>query len=900
MPQHIQNRRRNRRPAPYRVMRSCLALIATLVCMLIMPDSGAFATVISQSSTTIRTSVANGQAPESPMASRSILILHEGHRGSVWTDMVSDGMRLVLAESVEPPEIHETYLDWDRSPDEERLRLFADLLVRQFRTDPPSVILANGNKALPFALSLREQFGGTIPVVYTGVSHDTANRMTQYVRQVTGVQESLDIRGTATLMKALQPALQRVVVLHDGGERGLDVLEDASSVFHSLGVAVTGIDTGALDAEALQDALRTLPVGAAVLLGSDNRMSGVQILQPSAFAGMTAAASSVPAYSLFSYHVGNGVVGGSLLSPDLLGRRGAELALQILGGRSPENIAQEESGMFVLQVDWRALQRHHLNPSRLPEGIHIINQPGAFFRTYRVLVIILGTIFLALLSFGLLMTRSVREQRRIASTLKERERALAQTNTRLLASEEQLLRQNEDLTAQEAKIRHMAYHDALTGLPNRTMLRDLTDDAITRSRRDGISIGFYFIDADNFKLINDSFGHHVGDQLLIQVSRRLEALTAKLAELSVTRLGGDEFVLLRPLTSEGMLEDTAGGILAVFDTPFPIGDLSLYLSCSIGVVLCPDQADSFDDLLRNADTSMYHAKETGRNKFVLFDRVIHQNVMVHSQLHQQIRDAQKNGEFQVHYQPKCLPDGTVRGFEALLRWQTPSGDFISPGRFIPCAEETGVILPLGDMVLRESCRFVNRLRSEGLSDVTVSVNVSVIQLTGSGYLDRVLRILEEERTPRDAIVLEITESMLMESIDANVNRLEAMKAAGLRLSLDDFGTGYSSLTYLTMLPIEELKIDKSFIQMLDGGSVNASILSTVITLAGQLGLRTVAEGVETTAQRDFLVVHHCDLLQGFLYSGALPREDALAFARRVPAHRQDVTDMAQWGNEPFY
>ncbi len=876
--------------ASHQGLRFVLLLFLALLCLPVRSATQASATA----------SQMDADGPSHPTESRKIiLLLHTGHRGPTRTNSLSDALQKTLAKADPPPQVDEVFLDWFRYPDGERLELLTALLVRQYAADPPDAIIATGEKALSHALSLRTALGGPIPVIHAGVPLGAAYRESQYEQQVTGIPEILDIAGTAALMKALQPALQQAAILHDGSGNGLTVLEEALPVFDALGVAVTGIDTGQLSDTALRDQLARLPTGSAVLLASDTLPPGKQTMQPLAYADMVATASPVPVYSLLACHLGNGVVGGSLLDPTEEGTRCAALALRVLAGQAVGDLASQASTAFVTRFDWKALQRLHLNPSRLPRNVRYINRPGEFFRTYRLPVTLAGISFIGLLAFGLFMARSSRVQRHATLALKEREHALEALNERLRVSEEQLRHRNADLIAQEDKILHMAYHDTLTGLPNRTMLRDMTEGAIVRSRRENIRIGFYFIDTDNFKLINDSFGHPVGDQLLIQVARRLEALQETLAELSVARLGGDEFVLLRPLNGEAMLEETADSILEVFGMPFSIGELSLYLSCSIGVVLCPDQADNFEDLLRNADTSLYHAKATGRNRFVVFDRVIHQNVMVLSQMHQQIREAQKNNEFRVYYQPKCLPDGTVRGFEALMRWQSGSGDFIPPGRFIPAAEETGVILPLGDMVLRESCRFVKRLRNGELPDMTVSVNVSVIQLTGSGYLERVLRILEEEGVPRDAIVLEITESVLMESIDANVSRLEAMKAAGLRLSLDDFGTGYSSLTYLTHLPIEELKIDKSFIQQLDTGSVNASILSTVITLAGHLGLRTVAEGVETAAQRDFLVAHHCDLMQGFLFSPALPREEAIAFAHRRPPHPSDGTTAAQWGNEPY-
>ncbi len=435
----------------------------------------------------------------------------------------------------------------------------------------------------------------------------------------------------------------------------------------------------------------------------------------------------------------------------------------------------------------------------------------------------------------------------------------------------------------EAKISQLAYHDTLTGLINRFSLQGQLDQALAMARREQRALAVIFLDLDRFKAINDTMGHAVGDQLIMEVASRLRD-NVRDSDI-VARLGGDEFVVvLTEVDDANAAARVADKILQAVAQRYRIAEKELHSTVSIGLAFYPDDGEDAETLMKNADTAMYHAKSRGRNNVQFFTAEMNQAAVKRLMLDHDLREAVVNRQFELHYQPQLDGrDGRTVGVEALVRWRHPRDGLVSPAVFIPVAEETGLILPLGEWVLDEACRQLRAWRDQGIRDVTMAVNLSAHQLHSPLLLSHVSQALDKYGLAGSDLELEVTESVAMHDPDASISQLRALRDLGVRLSIDDFGTGYSSLSYLKLLPIHTLKLDQSFVRDIETDSNDVAICTATIALAHSLGLAVVAEGVETEAQRLLLASHQCDAMQGYLFSRPLPAEAALAFMQKRQA-----------------
>ena len=419
-------------------------------------------------------------------------------------------------------------------------------------------------------------------------------------------------------------------------------------------------------------------------------------------------------------------------------------------------------------------------------------------------------------------------------------------------------------TYAEEQIKHLAYHDALTNLPNRLLFKDRLTVALSHAHREQSRLAVLFLDLDRFKVINDSLGHNIGDQLLQAVAARVHACVRE--SDTVARLGGDEFTVLLPRLNES--DDAApiaSKIIEAIRHPFQIEGREFFTTTSIGISLFPEDGTDAEALIKNADTAMYQAKELGRDNYQLFNAHVNAKALQRITLEHGLRKALANAEFAVHYQPIFdLHSGRVTGTEALLRWTHPEMGAVSPATFIPLAEATGAMIPIGGWALREAVRQAKCWYDSGHQSLTIAVNLSVTQLQQPDLVPRVREILEETRLPANLLELEITESTAMLNPEMSVRTLYELKKLGLRISLDDFGTGHSSLSYLKRFPIDTLKIDQSFIHDLTTDPDTASIVEAIIAMAHSLRLKVIAEGVEFEEQAQFLRRHGCDQMQGYL------------------------------------
>jgi diguanylate cyclase (GGDEF)-like protein/PAS domain S-box-containing protein len=434
----------------------------------------------------------------------------------------------------------------------------------------------------------------------------------------------------------------------------------------------------------------------------------------------------------------------------------------------------------------------------------------------------------------------------------------------------------------EAQILHDALHDPLTGLPNRTLFLDRLGQALARRhRREDYRFAVLFLDLDRFKLVNDSLGHPAGDELLVGLAKRLSGCLR--SEDTVARLGGDEFaLLLDDIGDARAAARMAERIREELRQPFNLGGHEVFSTASIGITFDPESDRRPEDLLRDADTALYRAKALGRDRHELFDEAMHSRAVAILKLETDLRHALERNELGLVYQPiVALQTGGTVGFEALVRWSHPERGLLFPDEFIPLAEETGLIVPLGQWVLREACGAARSWQeaARGGPPCFVSVNLSVREFSRADLVERVRKVLGEFGIPPSSLRLEITESLIMDDPEAAVARCRGLRELGVGIDIDDFGTGYSSLSYLRRFPVDALKIDRSFVSRMDEHTEDLEIVRAIVSLATTLHIGTVAEGVETPEQAEKLRSLGCELGQGYLFARPLAREEAIARAR---------------------
>jgi diguanylate cyclase (GGDEF)-like protein len=432
----------------------------------------------------------------------------------------------------------------------------------------------------------------------------------------------------------------------------------------------------------------------------------------------------------------------------------------------------------------------------------------------------------------------------------------------------------------QKRIEYLAHHDPLTGLPNRLLLCDRVAQAQAQAHRMQSRVALMFLDLDRFKTINDSLGHPVGDALLKEVVERLKGCVRE--SDTISRQGGDEFIILLNDVRDGeAIARVADKIHQRMADPIVLGSHTLSTSFSIGIAIYPDDGSDFDTLLQKADTAMYHAKEAGRNSHRFFTEQMNRQVVEHLSLETSLRRALENKEFVLHYQPQMdLGEGRIIGVEALIRWNSPEHGLISPARFIPVAEDSGLIVPIGAWVLSEACRQARAWQDAGLPPIVVAVNLSAVQFKRPELVNTVINALVLSDLDSQWLELELTESILIQDAEATLDTVRRLKSLGIKLSVDDFGTGYSSLTYLKRFAVDKLKIDQSFVRDLVTDSDDAAIVRAIIQMARSLKLKTIAEGVETEEQANRLRLSHCDEIQGYWFAKPMPAAEMEEFLRQ--------------------
>jgi len=464
------------------------------------------------------------------------------------------------------------------------------------------------------------------------------------------------------------------------------------------------------------------------------------------------------------------------------------------------------------------------------------------------------------------------------------------TRNQLESLEEAVIFRTRGLEAANQKLRHLATHDALTGLPNRVLLDDRLAQAVAHAERYGESFALMLCDLDRFKLINDSLGHAAGDLLLQEVARRLCSVVRNID--TVARIGGDEFVVvLCPPGRVTDAEEVAKRAIAAMKPPVQIAGFSIHVSPSIGIACYPGDATTVQSLIAHADAAMYAAKQHGRNKVQSYVPGMNAGTQEKVRLESELHTALERGQFELYFQPKVdIRSGAVNSAEALVRWRHPELGMVPPGDFIPLAEECGLIARIGEWVVREACRQAKQWQADGIPALRIAVNLSASQFRASTLVESIQQALQDTGLEPRMLELEITESAVMSDPEESIRTLERLSEMGVLISVDDFGTGYSSMSYLRRLPIDKLKIDRSFINEITARADDALIVQAIVSLAHSLRLKVIAEGVETVEQLDFLRAIGCDQYQGFHFSRPLPVREFLALMQRIQTERAGFSE----------
>lgn len=503
-------------------------------------------------------------------------------------------------------------------------------------------------------------------------------------------------------------------------------------------------------------------------------------------------------------------------------------------------------------------------------------------RTMGALIIAAAVLILLLLAYLLVRLRKMRQKeeqlKRENEKLNSNHRELDTKYQRVLSSLSELTHRYEELKGNRDSMKKLAYTDYLTELPNRAAFSEMLDNVMLTLRSDE-TIGIMDIDLDNFKNINDTLGHSYGDELLIDVSHRLKQAMDENDYLA--RVGGDEFmVLTQNIADTASYEEKIKKIRNVFTFPFVLATKEYFVTVSIGVAFAPKDGKSSQNMIKNVDSAMYVAKANGKNTYAYFDYTFNQKLTEKIEIQSELRKAIEKDEFVLFYQAQMdLETKKTVGFEALIRWNHPQRGLVNPDEFIYLAEETGLIIPIGKWVLKTACRQLKQWSDEGYTDISMAVNLSARQFKDKDFVKLVDETIEETGIDPRRLELEITESIALDDLEYTISTINDLKRTGVHFSLDDFGTGYSSMSYLKRLPVSNLKIDKSFLDTVMEDQSDQKIIQAIITLARNLNLHVVAEGVERFDQEQFLQEANCNMAQGFLYSKPIPRELAAEFLK---------------------
>ena len=807
---------------------------------------------------------------------KSILIIHSYNEGTNWTSEQNAGIISILSNSNDNLDINVEYMDWKNYPTQSNLESFNNYLKFKYLDKKLDLIITTDDAALSFALENRKVLFSNAPIVFSGINQEKVDELKNSYVNFTGVVEEIDPTETVNMALRINPDIRNVYLIYDNTESGKSTGKIITNKINELFKNLKVIPMNDMDFNSLLDTVSELDNKNMLLFATYYSDAKGAIINFNLAAREISRYSKVPMYHQYDFGLNNGTLGGSLLSGRLYGKHAAEIAIRVLEGEKADDIGIVYRPASRKVFDYKLLKKYDIPLSRIPKDAELINKPFSFIETYKLLVVGVLSAFVVLIIFVMLLLIYIRKIRKIRNELRISNEELTQTYEELVATDDELKIQlkeiseiQKELAESEEKYTYLALHDVLTGLPNRRSLFEDTKRILTDSSS---KAALLFIDMDNFKYTNDTMGHEFGDLLIKEASSRL--VLDLFEKSTLYRLGGDEFIILAEETGQDKAEQLTSDILYSFKEKFYVNNIGLHVSLSIGIALYPEHGNNIEELIKSADIAMYKAKEYGKNRYVLYDKSMNKDFSERMTLEKYLHTAMDNNEFELYYQPQLdIKTNKVTGLEALLRWKSPELGFVSPVKFIKVAEDTHLIIQLGEWVLVQACDFLSHLHKQGLTHMTISVNISTLQIFQADFNSKVLKILEYFKLDPKFLELEITETVLIESFDVVYNKLKQLREKGIGIALDDFGKGYSSLSYLKQLPISTLKIDKTFIDNVSLISEHTTITRHIIKMGRSMGMAVIAEGVEYNEQLEYLKKYECDKMQGYLFSRPLPKDD---------------------------
>ena len=808
---------------------------------------------------------------------KNILVLHSYNESLDWTSDQNSGIFEVLKEADSNCNIYVEYLDWKNYPYQTHLNFLYDYYRMKYLNKNIDLLITTDDAALTFALDNRRKIFSDAPIVCSGVNQYKLSELKNKYNRFTGVIEEINPAETINMALYINPTLKNIYVINDNTESGISTGKLVVDEINAMNKGLNVVSLGMLAYDDILKTVRSLDKNSIVFFTSYYSDVNGRIIEFSKASRAISANSVVPIYHEYDFGLNNGAIGGAMLSGRLLGNETAKLATRIINDEKVEQIPFVSPQATRRVFDYEQLKRFNIPLSQLPNSVEVINKPFSFFETYKMLVINVLLIFFGLIIFIILLLFYITKINKMKKALLSSNEELTQTYEELAAADDELKVQLNEISAiqknladSEEKYTYLALHDSLTGLPNRRSLFEEEKSIFTNGSEN--SVALLFIDMDNFKFINDTMGHEFGDELIKEVSKRI---TVGLDDnCTLYRLGGDEFILLSKVMDRESAKVLASSILNNFKAKFIIKNIILYVSLSIGLALYPEHGENLEEMLKLADIAMYKAKEEGKNRYIIYDSNMNKAFTERMVLEKHLHSAMDKDEFELYYQPQFdIESNRVTGLEALLRWNNPEIGYVSPIKFIKVAEDTHLIIALGDWVLMQACEFLSQLQKDLNPNLTISVNISPLQILQADFYDKVIRIVDQYQIDPTTLELEITESVLIESFDSVCEKLKLLREKGIRIALDDFGKGYSSLSYLRQLPITTLKIDKCFIDDISIDIEDETLTRHIINMGKSLGMTIVAEGVEYDGQLQYLKKYRCNKIQGYLFSKPVPKND---------------------------
>lgn len=804
----------------------------------------------------------------------NILILNSYHASFSWTLDQTIGIMNELKACGKNVSISVEFMDWKIYSTQTNWDNLYEQYKYKYENKPLDLIITTDDIALDFALEYRNEIFSNAPIVFSGVNTEGIKNLVESKSNVTGVAEEIDPLLTLSFASQVNPLMDEVYLLYDNSESGLSTGQLMNETIMSFNPNIKITNWNNLSFDEILANIQQLDKNSIIYITTYFYDINKVLYDFDYVISEISSLSDVPVYGLYDFALGNGIIGGKMLSGRIQGENAAKIALRILSGKAPDDIPILYTNTTNTAFDYNQLSRFDIPLHMLPEDSEVINNPFSFYQTYKTLVLGVSGIFILILIFVLILLIQINKLKRMKTNLNKKNEELVASDKKTREQYEEIVTINEKIRLSDEKLKHQAYHDALTGLPNKLSLYEYMSTADTT-----VGKAVFFIDIDNFKFINDTLGHSYGDTLLVKISDIINTLVQNVGTLY--RISGDEFIVLyENINNISNAETFAKNLLHDYTKKYDDTTVDIHVSFSIGIAISPFHGVHIEELIKHADIAMYNAKKQGKNRYCLYDETLKEIFMERMTIEKYLQKALDNNEFELYFQPQLdIKENKIIGLEALLRWNSPELGFVSPQKIIEVAEETHFIIPLGQWILLKACEFLKSTKEKGFPGLRVSINISILQLFQDNFVNLVLQTLKTNNLSPEDIELEITETILMESFDEIKEKLLLLRNKNINIALDDFGKGYSSLSYLKQLPITTMKIDKSFIDDIIGA--DDEFLSYVIALGKELGMRVVAEGVEQENQLAYLKQNNCDIIQGYLFCRPKPTENILEFLKQA-------------------